>query len=99
MTKEKLQKFCEEKKIFFPKNATKEYLHSAIVRASLHQAKINPKECFGFWEFENTACVTCDFEGKCFTISIGMGKKEFFSALERAENPKIRFSGKSRRKS
>lgn len=97
MKKEKLIEYCKSKGILVPTNPSIEFLNAAIVRASLHQTKIERKqdeECFGFWENENSTCVTCDFEQKCFRASIGMSKEEYFKKLEALERPALRYSKK-----
>ena len=94
MKKETLLKYCEEHKIFVPKDAGLDVINAAIVRAYYHRrsAKIpEGSECFGFWANEDATCMTCDFETKCFRASIGMDRKEYFKKLESAENPKFRF--------
>ena len=94
MNKAQLEKFCKEHGIVVPKGATTEYLNAAIVRASLHKKRVKGGSCFGFWAFEESACIVCDFEKNCFKASIGMEKDKYFKSLESLENPKIRFSKK-----
>jgi hypothetical protein len=93
MKKDKLIEYCKSKGIVVPPKPTLEYLHAAIVRAMLHGTSITRKsdECFGFWEYENSTCVTCDFEAKCFKASIGMDKEEYFKKLEALERPALRY--------
>jgi hypothetical protein len=91
MNKAQLIRYCEEKGIFVPRGATLEYLNAAIVRAFYHLGDFKTDQCFGFWQNEDAACVTCDFENKCFKASVGMEKEEYFKKIEAAENPKFRF--------
>lgn len=101
MTREKLEEYCKEKDIFVPSGATKEYLCAAIVRAYGHTHTMNltfPKSCFGAWDNEDSTCFVCDFNEKCFSTAMGISKEEYFKKLERAENPKLRFSKSNRKK-
>lgn len=67
------------------------------MRANDHESK-KEGECYGYWEYENMTCGMCDFEKRCFETSIGMTKEEFFEALEKAENPRLRFTGRLKKK-
>jgi hypothetical protein len=99
LTKKKLIEFCEEKKINVPKGASLEFLHAAVVRASLHNCSApTTQHCFGFWENDNATCMTCDSEESCFKVSIGMEKEEYFKSLDILENKQIRMVGKMRNK-
>ena len=94
MKKDKLIEYCEKHEIMVPKGATVEHLNAVIVRHSLNKKDVKLEDgntCFGFWEHENTDCVTCDFEGKCFRAAHGTSKEDYFKKLERLENPRIRF--------
>lgn len=70
----------------------------SIVRASLHKRKVFKKECYGFWENEDSNCFTCDFEKQCFKASMGTDKKEYFKQIESLENPRLRFISKQMKK-
>ena len=99
MNKERLKKYCDAKQIFYPPKATKEYLEAAIVRAASHKVEVRDKKtCFGYWEQENSTCMVCDFKKRCFKVSLGMDKGEYFKALENAESPRLRFLEKRMRK-
>ena len=93
MKKERLLEYCEKHKIMVPSGATVPYLERAIVRAYLNQTEVvrDEETCFGYWAHEDSACMVCDFEGKCFESSIGMKKEEYFKKLEQLESPRIRF--------
>lgn len=95
MRRERLIEYCEKHKIVVPKGATVAYLERAIVRAYLNQSEVKLERdlqtCFGYWEHEHSACMVCDFEGKCFESSIGMKKDDYFKKLEQIENPRVRF--------
>lgn len=93
MNKKKLIDYCERHDIMVPPKATVEYLNAAIVRHNLNNKdiKIENKTCFGFWEHENTNCLTCDYEEECFRAAHGMSKEDYFKSLENLENPRIRF--------
>ena len=88
ITKKKLLEFCKKKGIFTPPNPTREYLEAAIVRVALHGKKIEGS-CFGFWRHEDSNCMVCDFEEKCFTASIGTDKETYFKKLENAERIRL----------
>lgn len=92
MKKDALIQYCKEKGIAVVGNSV-EHLNAAIVRATLHNTDIERKtdECFGFWEHENSTCMTCDFENRCFQASLGMSKQEYFKKLEALERPAIRY--------
>lgn len=93
MKKDKLLEYCKVHDIAVPANASIEYLNAAIVRASFNKKEFKARDgktCFGFWEYENSTCTTCDFEKKCFRASIGMEKDEYFKKIEALENPRIR---------
>jgi hypothetical protein len=96
ISKAKLLEYCEKHEIAVPKNATREVLHAAIVRALFHKSKPpNVKTCFGFWENEDSNCFTCQFEEACFITSLGMSKKAYLKAIE---NSPIRVARKKLRK-
>jgi hypothetical protein len=91
LTKKRLLKYCEEKKINVPKNASLEFLNAAVVRAALHNHSAPTVEtCFGFWEHDNATCMTCDADERCFELSIGMNKEEYFKKMDALENKKVR---------
>ena len=90
LSKKKLLEFCQARGLFTPPKASKEYLERVIVRAALHESEVDGKACFGLWQFEDSNCAVCDHEKRCFETSIGMPKDEFFKALERMENPRLR---------
>jgi len=94
VTKEKLKSYCDQKGIFVPPGATVEYLNAAIVRTALHDGKIDAKSCFGFWDSEDPACLTCDQEKICFRVAMGMEKEEYFKKLHNSESPRLRVGKK-----
>jgi hypothetical protein len=97
ITKKRLLKHCEEKKINVPRNASLEFLNAAIVRAALHDHSAPTLDsCYGFWEYENATCMTCDAEEKCFRASIGMDKEEYFKKMDALEGKKVRLVNKMR---
>ena len=98
MIRRRLIEYCKKKKIFLPPNPSKEYLVKAIKRAAEHNSIQKSEKCYGKWEHENMTCTLCDFEKKCFRTSIGIEKEEFFKALEKAENPKLRFTHRLKKK-
>lgn len=89
MNKEKLLEYCKDHAIWVPTNAKIEQIHAAIVRASFHKGAPKTKQCFGWWENENSTCAICNLESQCFKASIGVEKQEYFKRLESA--PKVRF--------
>lgn len=99
MKKDRLLEYCEKHKIAVPKGASVEYLERAICRLyfDLGDATIKAENCFGYYGHEESACMVCDFEEKCFEASIGMKKEEYFAKLEKLENPRIRFVKKKKR--
>lgn len=95
MKKDKLIEYCKKHDIMVPPGAKVEYLNAAIVRHHLKNKDVKLEEgrsCFGFWEHEDTDCVTCDHEKDCFKTSHGMSKEDYFAKLERLDNPRLRFS-------
>ena len=90
MNKKKLLEYCKEKDIIVPKGATVQYLECAIVRSALKDKKIEADSCFGYWEYENSACIVCDYKEQCFKASIGMDKGEYFKKFGRLKNPRIK---------
>ncbi len=95
MKKEQLLKFCEDNKIAVHKSASVEQLNATIVRSSLHNTDIENTSgsCFGYWENENSTCMTCDFETKCFRASFGVDREAYFKQMENLNG--VRFSKKS----
>lgn len=100
MKKEDLIEYCKRQGILVCGNSV-EHIHAAIVRATLHKTEIASEsaECFGFWEHENSTCMTCDFENKCFRASMGMDKKDYFKKLESLDRPALRYEKKRLSKS
>lgn len=98
ITREKLLQYCEKQKIAVHKSATLDQLIRSIVRASLHKTRIFRKNCFGFWENENSNCFTCDHEQNCFKSSFGIDKKSYFKQMENLENPRLRWVDKKMKK-
>jgi len=78
MTKDNLIKYCKDNDIYMPKDCTKEYLEAVIVRYSRHKKKINSDTCYGFWAEDEGSCLACEYEEKCFRVSIGMDKDTYF---------------------
>jgi len=98
MNKKQLIEYCEARGIPVLPEATVEYLNAAIVRSSLHLKAVDGS-CFGFWEFENNTCGTCDFEGRCFKAGMGVNKDAYFKKLESLKNPRFRLAKKKLTKS
>lgn len=95
LSKAKLKKFCDEKGIYVPSGASLEYLNAAIVRSALHRNdQTLENTCFGFWENDNSTCMVCDFQERCFEASIGMPRDEYFKKLENSDKPKVRHMDK-----
>lgn len=87
-----MRDYCKQEKIFVPKNSTPDTVAASIVRVYLHGKTIERSSCFGFWQNENSTCMTCDFEKKCFKASFGMEKAAYEKALHTADNPQSRYS-------
>jgi hypothetical protein len=94
--KDKLLQYCEDHKIVVSKDATIGQLNAAISRASMHKTEVHKQfgSCFGFWEYENSICLTCEFEKSCFKTVFGMDKEKYEKKLDALESPKASFSGK-----
>jgi hypothetical protein len=102
ITLEKMKQYCRDRKIMVPATASRAELEAAIARSALHLQKIESENCFGFWEQDDMTCRFCNHEDDCFKAAIGTDKEKYFKALEREENPKLRFKDvlkkKTRRK-
>lgn len=96
MRKEQLLRFCKEHEIWVPNDAKVEQIHAAIARAAMNKTKPKVKNCFGFWEHENSTCSLCDFEEHCFKASHGIEKSVYFKKFESA--PKVRFTDRRLKK-
>ena len=99
MKKERLIEYCKKQKIAVPPGASVDFLVRAICRLYLNltDAPVEAENCFGYHGHEESNCMVCDFEEKCFKASIGMSKEEYFKKLEKLESPRIRFvKGKKR---
>lgn len=94
VTREQLLKYCQEHDIFVPnKSVPKEYLEAAVTRARFHMTKQTGKNCFGLWD-TGAICSVCDHEPECFKVSMGMTKNKYLIAVDKEENPRIRFTEK-----
>jgi len=93
MKRESLIKYCKENDIFVPKDGSKSYLESAVVRHFLDKSgtTVEGLECFGFWENENSDCMVCDMEKGCRSTSVGMDFDKYMNAVDRKTDKKIRF--------
>lgn len=86
MTLEKLKIHCQRNDIFIPRGVKREYLVSAIIRHAYDGKKFRTKNCFGWWEKDNSTCLYCDYENQCFEVAIGMTKEEYFKKIERVHS-------------
>lgn len=78
----KLIEYCEKNEINVLKGAKREYYINAIIRHELNDKDFFSKDCFGWWENDNSECIYCDHEDKCFELSIGMKKEEYMKKIK-----------------